>query len=137
MGHCGNWEMMNLMARKVKYDLYAVYKPLNSKVINRLMIALRSRFGMKLVSDRSVVRHFLSHRSTSAIYLFLTDQCPQITDDKYKFKFLNQDTYIFSGMEKLARANNAAVVYLNVKQSSKGYYRVKFIPICSGSVIFF
>lgn len=131
MGHCGNWEMLNFMPYKIKHEMYAVYKPLRSKIMNRLMIRLRSRFGMKLIADKSVVRHILSKKSSPALYLLLADQCPRIKEEKYKFTLLNQQTYIFSGMEKLARTRQATVIYLYVTQLSKGNYKITCIPICS------
>lgn len=131
LGHCGNWEMLNFMPHKLRHDMYAVYKPLRSGIMNRLMIKLRSRFGMKLISDKSVIRHILTQKSSPAVYLFLADQCPRIKDDKYKFELLNQETYIFSGMEKLARISRSAVIYLHITQLSKGNYKITCIPVCS------
>ncbi|WP_407429907.1 lysophospholipid acyltransferase family protein [Arcticibacter sp.] len=133
MGHCSNWEMLNLLPYKTPHDVYAVYKPLSSGVMNRLVSKLRSRFGMKLLPDRRAIRHILYQRSRPAVYLFLADQCPRIKDEKYRFTLLNQETYVFSGMEKLARKAKAAVVYLNITQRSRGYYRVVCLPVSSGS----
>lgn len=131
MGHCGNWEMLNFMPYKTEHETYAVYKPLRSETINRLMIRIRSRFGMKLINDKSVVRHILSTKISPSVYLFLTDQCPRINEEKYRFNLLNQETYIFSGMEKLARRSKSAVIYLHITQKSKGYYQIICMPICS------
>ena len=130
-GHCGNWEMLSFMPYKLRHDMHAVYKPLRSVVFNRLMIKIRSRFGMKLLPDKSVVRHMLAQKSPPSVYLFLADQCPPIKEDQYKFEFLNQQTYMFSGMEKLARISQSAVVYLNITQLGKGHYNITCIPICS------
>lgn len=131
LGHCGNWEMLNLMPYKLGHDVYAVYKPLRSRVLNELMIKLRSRFGMKLLPDQSVIRHILTRKSAPSVYLFLADQCPQTRENKYKFDLLNQQTYVFSGMEKLARVSRSAVVYLHITQLSKGNYKVTCIPLCT------
>lgn len=131
LGHCGNWEMLNFMPYKLRHDMYAIYKPLKSGVMNQLMIKLRSRFGMKLIPHKSIVRHILIQKSSPAVYFFLADQCPRIKEDKYKFEFLNQEAYVFSGMEKLARISRSAVVYLHITQLSKGNYKVICMPICS------
>lgn len=131
LGHCGNWEMLNFMPYKLPHDMYAIYKPLRSGVMNRLMIKLRSRFGMQLIPDTSVVRHMLNKRSTPGVYLFLADQCPRIQDEKYKFELLNQESYIFSGMEKLARISGSAVIYLHITKLSKGNYNITCVPVCS------
>lgn len=131
LGHCGNWEMLNFMPQKVRHDIYAVYKPLRSGIVNKLMIKIRSRFGMKLIPDRSVIRHVLTKKSSPAIYLMLADQCPRIKEDKFKFELLHQETYVHSGIEKLANLSPSAVVYLHITQLSKGSYKISCIPICS------
>jgi len=131
LGHCANWEMLSFMPYKMNHDVYAVYKPLKSSTMNRLMIKLRSRFGMKLIRDREVVRHILSKNSSPAVYLFLADQSPRIQEEKYRFTLLNQETYFFSGMEKLARTGRSAVIYLHITQVSKGNYKITCMPICS------
>lgn len=131
LGHCGNWEMLNLMPYKLGLDMYAVYKPLRSQTMDKLMIKLRSRFGMKLIPDKQVTRHILTRRSAPAAYLFLADQCPSIGDDKMRLELLGQPTYVISGMERLARESGSAVVFLYVTQLSKGHYKVRCLPICA------
>lgn len=133
LGHCGNWEMLNFMPHKVHHDVYAVYKPLKWATMNKLMIKLRSRFGMKLISDRAVIRHVLAKNASPAVYLFLADQCPQTKEDKFRFTFLHQETHVFSGMEKSARLSQSAVIYLHITQLSKGHYKISCIPISSDS----
>lgn len=134
LGHCGNWEALNFMPYKLSYDTYAVYKPLRSRVINRLMIKLRSRFGMKLIADKMVVRHMLKNDSNPSIYLFLADQCPLRKEDNFDFSFLHQTTSFYPGMEKLAHKTNSAVLYLNVEQVAKGRYTVTCVPLCSNAI---
>lgn len=131
LGHCGNWEMLNVMPHKMRHEIYAVYKPLRSVTINRLMVKLRSRFGMKLMPGRAVIRHMLSKNARPAVYLFLADQCPNIREENYRFTLLNQETYVFSGMEKLARAGRTAVIYLHITQLSKGNYKIVCVPLCA------
>lgn len=133
LGHCGNWEMLNFMPYKIPHEIYAVYKPLRSGMMNRLMIKLRSRFGMKLLADSTVMRYILSKSSRPAVYLFLADQCPRIKDERYRFSLLNQETYFFSGMEKLARKGQTAVIYLHITQLLKGNYKIVCVPICSNA----
>lgn len=130
LGHCGNWEMINFIPYKIHQEAYAVYKPLESETMNKLMIKLRSRFGLKLIPDTKVIGHILSKTSPPCVYLFLTDQYPPIKEEKYKFTLLNQETYVFSGMEKSARTSGAAVIYLHITQLSKGSYKITCIPVC-------
>jgi KDO2-lipid IV(A) lauroyltransferase len=131
LGHCGNWEMLNILPVKLSHGVYAVYRPLKAGIADELMVRLRSRFGATLIPDKSVVRHILSGKTPLSVYLFLADQCPRIREDKYRFVFLNQQAYLFSGMEKLARRTDSAVVYLHITQVAKGSYRVRCMPLCT------
>ncbi|UYQ95983.1 lysophospholipid acyltransferase family protein [Chitinophaga horti] len=133
LGHCGNWEMLNFLPYKLQHEVYAVYKPLGSQAMNKLMIRIRCRFGMRLLTDKSVVRHMLTQFSSPAAYLFLADQCPMIKDEKYRFILLHQPTYLSSGMEKLARITGSAVVYMHIAQLSRGCYKVSCLPICANA----
>ncbi|MDR1202154.1 MAG: lysophospholipid acyltransferase family protein [Tannerellaceae bacterium] len=136
MGHCGNWELLNFLSYKLSHDMYAVYKPLRSGTANLLMIKLRSRFGMKLISNKSIARHMLKKEASPSIYYFLADQCPRIIEDKYRFEFLHQTTFFFSGMEKLARISDSAVVYLHITQTSKGNYKIICKSLCTEPMTF-
>jgi KDO2-lipid IV(A) lauroyltransferase len=130
LGHCGNWEMLNFMPQLLPYDVYAVYKPLRNKIAGYLMVRLRSRFGVKLIPAKLITKHLLYKTHDSALYLFLADQCPKIVNEQNQFTFLNQQTGVFTGVEKLACATGSAVVYLNIIQTSRGHYRATCIPVC-------
>lgn len=133
LGHCGNWEMLNVLPANVNAPVFAIIRPLRSPAINRLMIKIRSRFGIKLIANTALVRHIRSPNASPGVYLFLADQRPRIEKDSYSYPFLNQETFFFSGMEKLARTGNVAVVYLHITQLSKGRYKISCRPICTES----
>jgi KDO2-lipid IV(A) lauroyltransferase len=129
MGHCGNWEILNILPYVLDLNCYAVYKPLKITWINRFFYQLRSRFNMKLITTKSVTRHILSN-NTPSLYFILADQCPKVVNEEYKFKFLNQETSVFHGIEKLAVLANCAVVYMSVIKVDKGLYRIECKEIC-------
>lgn len=97
--------------------------------MDRLCLTLRSRFGLQLIPARSIVRKFLSNKNQPSLYLFPADQCPPDVDAKYRFNFLHQQTSWFSGVEKLARATGAFVVYIQILRMGKGRYRAECILI--------
>jgi len=130
MGHCGNWEILNILSQQAPANMYAVYKPLKNGAIDRLFLLLRSRFGMQLVQAKSVVRHILTNKGNPSVYFFIADQCPKHVEEKYRMVMLNQQTSMFSGVEKLARSTNAAVMYMHVIRKRKGEYEIVYKPIC-------
>ncbi|KAA6308058.1 Lipid A biosynthesis lauroyltransferase [termite gut metagenome] len=109
-------------------DVYAAYKPLSNKIVNRLMIKLRSRFGIKPIASHLITKHLLNCKNHPALYLLIADQCPEKVNKRYLF--LNQDTGAFNGVEKLACTSASAVVYLHLTQTSRGYYQIACMPIC-------
>ncbi|MDR2498034.1 MAG: lysophospholipid acyltransferase family protein [Tannerellaceae bacterium] len=132
MGHCGNWELLNIIPFIIKLESYAVYKPLSAKYMDRLLLKIRSRFGMNLITDKVVIKHLLTNPNPS-IYFFLADQSPTIKDESSKFMFLHQPTYLFKGVEKLARKTNACVFYLHVIKIARGRYQVECKEISTNS----
>ena len=124
MGHCGNWEILNVIPFMLGVKAYAVYKPLSISCMNGLFLRIRSRFGMQLVTDKSVARHLMTN-SEPSLYFVLADQCPATADDMPRFRFLHQSTCAFRGAEKLAQKTDAGVFYLHVVRTSRGRYCVE------------
>lgn len=129
MGHCANWEMLNVLPRTVGFPICAGYKPLENNIMDRLMKTLRSRFGVKPIPSNSLARHILGKEEGAAMYYFLADQSPMKVDDKYWITFLHQPTGMFPGAEKLAKASGSAVVFLHMTQVAKGRYRIECKPM--------
>jgi KDO2-lipid IV(A) lauroyltransferase len=131
MGHCGNWEILNVLPIMLDVNVNTVYKPLSSRCLDQLFLKTRSRFGMNMIPHKSIVRHFISNKENPSMYLFLADQCPKIAAVNYQFNFLHQKTTVFAGVEKLACMTNAVVIYLHVVKISRGQYRVECKEICT------
>jgi KDO2-lipid IV(A) lauroyltransferase len=124
MGHYGNWEWGgNTMALACKYQLCVIYKPLANEKFNELVIKMRTRFGAKPYSSTNVLREMLSDRHMLTATAFIADQTPP-PENAYWMNFLNQDTPIFQGTEKIARKLNYAVVYAKVDRLKRGYYEI-------------
>jgi Kdo2-lipid IVA lauroyltransferase/acyltransferase len=130
MGHFGNWEMLSILPQLLDADVVSVYKPMRNKIVDRILHKVRSRFGMRMVASHQVVRQMLTGGKGSSLYLFVADQCPPHSDTSGLVKFLNQPTRILPGIERLSKATDAAVVYLFMKRTRRGYYSIECIPIC-------
>ena len=55
---------------------------------------------------------------------FIGDQTPVKNEIQYWTKFLNQDTPVLLGTEKLAKKTNSVVVAVHMKKVKRGYYTV-------------
>jgi KDO2-lipid IV(A) lauroyltransferase len=124
MGHYGNWEWAgSSMSLETNYQLYVIYHPLSDKRFNKLIYHMRTRFGTRLIAMNNTFRDMVKNRGTISATAFIADQTPS-PDNAYWTTFLNQDTPIFEGTEKIARKLNYPVVFGNVKRVKRGYYEV-------------
>lgn len=133
LGHCTNWEILNFLPFKVNVDVYSGYKRIKEPIINKLMFDIRSRFGVHLIESKSVARQILSNKDKPSLYLLIADQCPSNINADYRMTFLNQNTSILPSLEKLARATDSAVVYINLTRKQRGYFEAECQPICENT----
>lgn len=54
---------------------------------------------------------------------FMSDQTPSIANIHYWTEFLNQDTPVFTGVERIAKQTGFAVTYLDIQKVKRGYYK--------------
>jgi KDO2-lipid IV(A) lauroyltransferase len=125
LGHYGNWEWLVVLPLYTKLKTISVYKPLKNKHFDKHMIKIRSRNGMGLTPMQNVVREVLENRKENirSIYCFVTDQTPPKRDIKFWTNFLNQDTPVYLGAEKIASKYDMALVYFEFNKTKRGNYK--------------
>ncbi len=124
MGHFGNWEWAgNTFSLVCKHQLYVIYHPLANKYFNDLIIKIRTRFGTKLSAMTNAFRDMVGYRNQVTATAFIADQTP-FPENAYWTQFLQQDTPVFRGTEKIASKMNQPVVYVSVKRKKRGYYHI-------------
>ena len=122
MGHKGNWEWAgNTFSICCKHQLYVIYHPLANKYFNNFMYKMRSVFGTKLIAMKDTFRDMVKNRHELSATAFIADQAPS-PEKAYWTTFLNQDTPVFFGTEKIAEKMQYPVVYVSVKRIKRGYY---------------
>ncbi|SEG07302.1 lysophospholipid acyltransferase family protein [Parabacteroides chinchillae] len=129
MGHYGNWEWFSgSTSRFDSVSLYQIYRPLNNVAVDRLFIKLRTRFGSFGIKKRDAVRDIIKLKQdmTRSLVIFIADQTPSEANLHYWTNFLNQDTPMLTGPERIAQKLNLPVVFLDVEQVKRGYYTVNF-----------
>ncbi|WP_343306921.1 lysophospholipid acyltransferase family protein [Chitinophaga niabensis] len=124
MGHFGNWEWAgNTFSLQCRHHLYVVYHPLSNKHFNGLIYRMRTRFGTGLIAMKDTFREMVQHKAELDATAFIADQTPA-PDSAFWLTFLNQDTPVFQGTEKIARKMNYPVVYARVERLKRGYYEI-------------
>ncbi|MBN1108127.1 MAG: lysophospholipid acyltransferase family protein [Bacteroidales bacterium] len=124
LGHYCNWEWFTCLPLWSAYNFVSIYKPLSNKYFDKFMIESRSKYGMTLTPMQHVVRDVLANRNKNltSLYSFITDQTPPKHDIKFWTSFLNQDTPVYLGAEKIAAKYDMALIFFNLKKIKRGYY---------------
>lgn len=135
MAHYGSWEYTINFAIQTKHDeVLAVYRPLANKGFDKYFNKTRSRFGTRPVPMNNIVREILEcKKNNKAVAVALiADQTPPKNDSHEWFKFMNQDTQFFMGMEKMALKLKMPIYFLDINKLKRGYYQAKFELIYDG-----
>lgn len=130
LGHYGNWEWAgNTVTLDSRHQLYVIYHPLTNRRFNDLIVHMRTRFGTRLIAMQDTLRQMLKMREEMNATAFIADQTPQ-PDGAYWTEFLNQNTPVFWGTEKIARKLNLPVVYGSIARVRRGYYEISVEMLC-------
>jgi KDO2-lipid IV(A) lauroyltransferase len=137
LGHYSNWEFMTILPKLTGYKVISVYRPLKNKYFDRLIISFRSRYGHILTPMSSVIRELIRHKKDNirTFTALLSDQTPAKVDIHYWTNFLNQDTAVYLGAEKIATKYGMAVIFLNYKKVKRGYYSITYELICENAAV--
>jgi Kdo2-lipid IVA lauroyltransferase/acyltransferase len=126
LGHYNNWEWTSILSEYTDYVLLPIYKPLQNKYFDGFMNKLRSKFGTTPVPMSNIIREVINARKEkiNCIAAFVSDQTPAISSIRYWTTFLNQETPVFIGIEKIASKFDMALVYFEITKVKRGYYNM-------------
>ena len=129
--HYGNYEWV-CMAIGLNFSgqHYPIYKPLSSETFDNWFLTMRSKFGNNMVAMRQTLRAIQASKNTANIFTFGSDQAPAKEESIYWTTFLNQETSVQLGIEKIAKKTNRPIFYLKINYLKRGYYEVDCVPIC-------
>jgi len=124
--HFNNWEWLVCLPLYTKYKNVSIYKPVQNKMFDRFLNNLRSRNNMGLTPTNNVIREIINNRRKNirVLYGFIADQTPAKPDIRFYTSFLNQETPVFLGIEKIALKYDMSVVLFNVRKIRRGYYNL-------------
>jgi Kdo2-lipid IVA lauroyltransferase/acyltransferase len=130
MSHTGNWEWISQQVcfegRGFEY-IGVIAKEVSSNNFNEIFTYIRMRLqkgNAEIIPFKDTARHLTSIRHKTNMLITIADQTPHKDEIQYRTDFLNQDSGVFLGPERIARSLNHAVVFCHVKQISRGYYGI-------------
>lgn len=125
-GHVFNWEWFNALAEVVPQEYcIPVYKKIQNEFWNDKISKIRNGFGNHAIEDRDVIRHIIKNPNDgNSAYMLVADQTPHSID--VGLDFLNQNTPVFIGYDKLATRLDLIFVYCEMKKVKRGFYQVNY-----------
>lgn len=128
--HTANWEFLTTAAPQIKHHMLNVFKPVHNRRIGCFLTKSRERMGGTAVPMngilRAIVRYEQQHIPT--LIGLISDQTPPPGNYPW-LQFLNQDTMVFTGVEKIAKQFDAPVFFCDMTRVRRGYYSVTLRPI--------
>ena len=92
----------------------------------------------KIISHKSILKNnhtpvlaktVLENKNRATINLMLTDQSPHKSKVDFYCTFLNQDTPVYLGPEKLVNAANLELLVVEVHRVKRGFYEMKIVTL--------
>lgn len=132
LGHYCNWEYLSTtaiaMTRHTNAVMGLIYHPLRNHIFDRLFIRLRQHLGGTCIPKKDILRHLVTYRRANRMSLFgyIADQGPKWENIHLWLPFLNHETPVFTGAERIMRKMNNAVFYVDMQRPSRGKYICTF-----------
>lgn len=127
VGHQCNWEwLLHGLARNLGYPVDAAYKPLRNAWADREMLALRSRFGARMIPSERVMRELIARRKVPRLIALVADQEPVASDRRHWTRFLNRDTAFYMGADVMASSLDYPVFFGALRRTARGHYEASF-----------
>lgn len=132
LGHFNNWEWGSALGMKGPYQFASIYKPLTNKYFDKLMIKIRAQFGGELIPMAKTGRIMANYMRDGklTVFNFIADQAPVKSEIQYWTTFLNQDTPVYLGIEKLALKTHQPVYFGKFIKVKRGYYEAVVEKLC-------
>ena len=126
-GHLANWEWLALgCALRVGQPLDVIIKNQRSTIAERFLVAMRSRFGNRML-DAGNVRAIYRALRNKELLAILGDQTASPED--VRVPFFGRDVPTFEGTARLALATRAPILFLQPFEITSQGYRCRFMQV--------
>jgi KDO2-lipid IV(A) lauroyltransferase len=136
--HYGFWEIaLNLYLATPNHHLVVAYKPLTSRIMEKLYHRLRSYERVDVVASKNFMRYYVANRhginGKNIVIGLISDQNCPVTKGCCWHSFLNHDSIFFDGGEQLALKYGLPVFYVELERIEAGRYRHHYTQIYNGA----
>jgi len=132
LGHFGNWELLSCTKLAIPgfqdWTLGLIYHALRNRDFDRLFLDIRSAHHGTCIDKHDILRELVKLKKDGRVSLFgyILDQSPKWDSIHLWLPFLNHDTPVFTGAERIARKFQNAVFYIDMQRPKRGKYIFDF-----------
>ncbi len=132
LGHFCNWEWVSSMPLWLDLSAGAVpcqiYHPLSNVAADEVFGKIRSRFGATNLPMATSAKTLMemNAKGIPTITGYIADQAPAKRAIHHWLEFLNHDTAVFTGAEKISRKINATAYYVFMERTGRNEYVARF-----------
>lgn len=132
LGHYCNWEWVSSLPIDFTPGTTCaqVYHYLHNRAMDDVFMKIRTRFGSHNIEMSDIMRRLIEWKreGVPTVTGFIADQCPGL-DIHLFVDFLNHDTGVYTGPERIARFLDSEVLFCHLSRPRRGEYVLKFVPI--------
>ena len=130
LGHYCNWEWITSLPLWVTPEAQCgqIYHALENSKTDQILLDLRQRMGAVCIPMAETLRRIIKFKQEGrqVVIGYIGDQVPFWNNIHHWLDFLNHDTPVLTGTERLAKQTGHAVLYLDVTRPKRGYYVAEF-----------
>lgn len=130
LSHTFNWEWitsfpMHTTSNEAVFG--QIYHRLANKAFDKLFLRLRGRFGAISIPMPDTARAMMTYarEKRPTVIGFIADQAPKWNHITHWINFLNQDTTVITGTERIIKKLNYVTVFCSITPIKRGYYVAK------------
>ncbi len=129
LGHLGNWEWITSLPYWVNNTLCCqLYHPLENEYFDRLFKFVRERQGALCIPMQESLRKIIQfgRNGKPLVVGYISDQAPFWWSIHHWVQFMNQETPVLTGGERIVKHMSQVFVYGDVTRTRRGHYNCEF-----------
>ena len=125
--HSGNWEWFGKRMQTLSgHHPMAIYKKVKNPDFDRFILDLRTSLPVEMIESDAALRTLARRNDTLDAVLILADQTSYGLESDYWNTFLHQETCWFTGLERMSKFLDYAIVFVSMKRQGRGRYELTF-----------
>ncbi len=119
-GHCGNWELMAIVASARLSSNSVVARQINNPYVNGIVEKVRQRYGNTVIYKKGALKNIIKTLKQDGCVGILMDQAV-FSDEGYIIDFLGRGAWTTKMPALIARKTGAAVLPAFIHRTEKGH----------------